>query len=78
VIANILAKDTVLSKEFARNIMKEELKMIMLKAANYCCVIETQAWEPAGLASVFKAIDRIAYNVRQLVKTIHLGEYAEK
>jgi hypothetical protein len=78
VIANMLAKDTVLSKEFARNIMKEELKMIMLKAANYCCVIETQAWEPAGLASVFKAIDRIAYNVRQLVKTIHLGEYAEK
>ena len=78
VIANILAKDAVLSKEFARNIMKEELKMIMLKAANYCCVIETQAWEPAGLASVFKAIDRIAYNVRQLVKTIHLGEYAEK
>jgi hypothetical protein len=78
VIANMLAKDTVLSKEFARNIMEEELKMIMLKAANYCCVIETQVWEPAGLASAFKAIDRIAYNVRQLVKTIHLGEYDEK
>jgi hypothetical protein len=78
VIANMLAKDTILSKEFARNIMEEELKMIMLKAANYCCVIETQAWEPAGLASAFKAIDRIAYHVRQLVKTIHLGEYAEK
>jgi hypothetical protein len=78
VIANMLARDTILSKEFARNIMEEELKMIMLKAANYCCVIETQAWEPAGLASAFKAIDRIAYHVRQLVKTIHLGEYAEK
>jgi hypothetical protein len=78
VIANMLTKDTVLLKEFARNVMKEELKMIMLKAANYCCVIETQAWEPAGLASAFKAIDRIAYNVRQLVETIHLGEYAEK
>lgn len=78
VIANILAKDTILSKEFTRNIMKEELKMIMLKAANYCCVIETQTWEPAGLASAFKTIDRIAQNVRQLVKTIHLGEYTEK
>jgi hypothetical protein len=78
VIANMLTKDIILSNEFTRDIMKEELKMIMLKAANYCCVIETQAWEPAGLASVFKAIDRIAYNVRQLVKTIHLGEYAEK
>ena len=32
VIANMLAKDTILSKEFTRNIMKEELKMIMLKA----------------------------------------------
>ena len=78
VIANILAKDTVLLKEFAGNIMKEELKMIMLKAANYCCIIETQAWEPVGLASAFKVIDRIAYNARQLLKTIHLGEYVEK
>lgn len=78
VIANMLAKDTILSKEFTRNIMKDELKMIMLKAANYCCVIETQAWEPAGLALAFKAIDRIAHNVRQLVKTIHLGEYTEQ
>jgi hypothetical protein len=78
VIANMLAKDAILSKEFVKNIMKEELKMIMLKAANYCCIIETQAWEPAGLASAFKALDRIAYNVRQLIQTIHLGEYAEK
>ncbi len=78
VIANMLARDMILSKEFVKNIMKEELRMIMLKAANYCCVIETQAWEPAGLASAFKAIDRIAYNVRQLIQTIHLGEYAER
>ena len=78
VIANMLAKDAILSKEFVKNIMKEELKMIMLKAANYCCIIETQAWEPAGLASAFKALDRIAYNVRQLIQTIHLGEHAEK
>jgi hypothetical protein len=78
VIANMLANDAVLSKDFARNIMKEELKRIIIKAANYCCVIETQAWEPAGLMSAFPTIDRIGYNVRQLVKTIHLGDYAEK
>jgi hypothetical protein len=78
VIANMLSKDTVLLKEFTANIMKEEFKMIILKAANYCCIIETQAWEPAGLASAFKVIDRIAYNARQLLKTIHLGEYVEK
>jgi hypothetical protein len=58
--------------------MKEELKSIMIKAANYCCVIETQTWEPAGLASAFPTIDRIGYNVRQLAKTIRLGDYAEK
>lgn len=78
VIANMLAKDVVLSKDFARNIMKEELKSITIKAANYCCIIETQTWEPAGLASAFSAIDLIGYNVRQLVKRIHLGDYAEK
>jgi hypothetical protein len=78
VIANMLAKDTILSNDFTINIMKEELKRITIEAANYCCVIETQTWEPAGLAEVFSAIDRIGYNVRQLLKRIHLGDYAQK
>jgi hypothetical protein len=74
VVSNILAKDATLSGEFASNIMKEEVKKITLKAANYCCIIETRAWEPAGVASAFRIIDRIALDVRKLVKTIHLGE----
>jgi hypothetical protein len=78
VIASMLAKDTILSNDFTINIMKEELKRITIEAANYCCVIETQIWEPAGLAEVFSAIDRIGYNVRQLLKRIHLGDYAQK
>lgn len=78
VIANMLAKDTTLSNDFAGNIMKEELKRISIEAANYCCVIKTHAWEPAGLAEAFSAIDRIAYNVRQLLKRIHLGDYGQK
>ncbi|MDP9015958.1 MAG: hypothetical protein M3M87_04280 [Thermoproteota archaeon] len=78
VIANMLAKDTTLSNDFAGNIMKEELKRISIEAANYCCVIKTQAWEPAGLAEAFSAIDRIGYNVRQLLKRIHLGDYGQK
>lgn len=78
VIANVLAKDAVLSEEFASNVMKEEVKRITVKAANYCCIIETRAWEPSGLASAFKTIDRIAYNIRRLVKSIHLGEYVDK
>jgi hypothetical protein len=78
VIADTLAKDTTLSEEFARNVMKEEVKMITVKPANYCCIIETRAWEPAGLASAFRTIDRIAHDIRRLVKTIHLGEYVDK
>ena len=78
VIADMLTKDNVLSEEFSRNIMKEEVKGITVKASNYCCIIETRAWEPAGLAMAFKTIDRIAHNVRRLVKTIHFGEHVEK
>ena len=78
VIANMLAKDTALSNDFTGNIMKEELKRISIEAANYCCVIKTQAWEPAGIAEAFSAIDRIGYNVRQLLKRIHLGDYGQK
>lgn len=76
-VASMLAKDATLSSEFAKNIMKEEVKRISLKAANYCCVIETRAWDPSGLASAFTVIDRIAYDVRRLIKTIHLGEDAK-
>jgi predicted transcriptional regulator len=78
IVADILAKDTELSREFANNIMKEEVKNITLKAANYACIIETRAWEPVGIASAFAIIDRIAYDVRQLIKSIHLGENFDK
>jgi hypothetical protein len=76
VISNILAKDKILSDEFSRSIMKEEVKRITLQASNYCCVIETRAWDPAGLASSFGIVDRIAFDVRKLIKSIHLGEKA--
>src|SRR5262245_51861770 len=60
VIADTLAKDTLLFEEFTRNLMKEEVKGIRVKASNYCCVVETRAWEPSGLASAFSIIDRVA------------------
>jgi hypothetical protein len=50
------------------------VKRITLKASNYCCVIETRAWDPAGLAASFDVVDRIALDVRKLIKAIHLGE----
>ena len=74
VIATLLAKDNILSGEFSRWIMNEEVKKVTLTASNYCCVIESRAWDPAGLASCFGVIDRIALNVRKLIKSVHLGE----
>ena len=74
IVANILAKDAALSEEFSKSIMKEEVKRITLKASNYCCVIETRTWGAAGLAPAFKVLDRIALDVRRLIKSIHLGE----
>ena len=76
IVADILAKDTALSEEFSRSIMKEEVKKVTLKASNYCCVIETRTWDAAGLAPAFKVLDRIALDVRRLIKSIHLGENA--
>ncbi|HKU50308.1 MAG TPA: hypothetical protein VJP79_10175 [Nitrososphaera sp.] len=74
VVATILAKDEKLSEDFSKSIMNEEVKRITLKASNYCCVIETRTWDPAGIASSFDIIDRIAFDVRKLIKSIHLGE----
>ena len=77
VISTILAKDSTLSDEFSKSIMKEEVKRITLRASNYCCVIETGAWDPAGIASVFGIAERVGAHVRKLVKQVHFGENAD-
>lgn len=74
VLSNLLAKDAELSTEFAKNIMKEEAKRIHVRAHNYCCVVETSVWDPAGLASVFGIMDRMAMHTRKLMKQVHFGE----
>ena len=74
----MLAKDAVLSKDFARNIMKEELKRIIIKGSKLLLRHRNTGMGAGGLASAFPTIDLIGYNVKQLVKTIHLGDYAEK
>jgi hypothetical protein len=74
IISDILVKDPLVSEDFVNNIMKEEVKNIRLRVTNYACIIETRTWEPLELASIFRMIDRIAYNVQQLIKAIHLGE----
>ncbi|MEO9294846.1 MAG: hypothetical protein ABI347_04520 [Nitrososphaera sp.] len=74
VLSTLLAKDAELSAELAKNIMKEEVKRINVKARDYCCIIETGVWDPAGLASVFGMVDRIGAHVRKLLKQVHFGE----
>jgi hypothetical protein len=73
-LAQILTADNILYARFTKNIMKEEVRKISVRVANYACIVETQVWEPSGLASVYDVIDRIGLNIRELLKRIHLGE----
>ena len=74
ILADILTADNILCAYFTKNIMKEEVRKISVKVANYACIIETQVWEPIGLASIYDVIDRIALNIKELLKRIHLGD----
>jgi hypothetical protein len=73
-LAQILTADNILYARFTKNIMKEEVRKISVRVANYACIVETQVWEPSGLASIYDVIDRIGLNIRELLKRIHLGE----
>jgi len=73
VLADILANDSILYNSFAANIMKEEIRKISIKVANFACVIETRTWEVDGLASIYNVIDRIGLKVKELLKQVQLG-----
>jgi hypothetical protein len=73
-LAQILTADNILYARFTKNIMKEEVRKISVRVANYACIVETQVWEPSGLASIYDVIDRIGLNIRELLKRIHLGD----
>ena len=73
-LAQILTADNILYARFTKNIMKEEVRKISVRVANYACIVETQVWEPSGLASIYDVIDRIGLNVRELLKLVHLGD----
>jgi hypothetical protein len=74
VLSNLLSSDAELLGELAKNIMMEECKRINIRVHNYCCIIETCVWDPAGFASVFGIMDRIAMHARKLIKQVHFGE----
>jgi hypothetical protein len=73
-LADILTRDTFLRDSFTENIVKEEIRKISVKVANFACIIETHIWEPSGLVSIFPVIDQIGLNIKRLLKQIHLGE----
>jgi hypothetical protein len=74
ILADILTGDNILYGYFTKNIMKEEVRKISVKVANYACIVETQVWEPSGLASIYDMIDRIGLNIKELLKRVHLGD----
>jgi hypothetical protein len=77
VLSALLTQDAELAAELAKNIMREEAKRINVRARDYCCVIETGAWDPAGIASIFGIVDRIGAHARKLLKQVHYGEDME-
>jgi hypothetical protein len=73
VLSDILANDSILYNSFATSIMKEEIRKLSVKVANFACVIETRTWEVNGLVSIYKVIDRIGFKVKELLKQVQLG-----
>ena len=67
----------MLYDSFVKSIMKDEVRNISIKVANYACIIETRAWEPEGLTSIYDIIDRIGSNVKELLKQVHLGDASQ-
>ncbi|MEO9319946.1 MAG: hypothetical protein ABI361_04670 [Nitrososphaera sp.] len=74
VLADLLSKDEQITREYSQNIMKEEVRKLSVHVSDYCCVIESRAWDPMGTASIFGIVDRMAMHVRKLIKIVHLGE----
>lgn len=78
VLSTYLAKDAELTRVLEQSISREEVKRLKVKAHDYCCIIETGVWDPAGLVSVFSIIDMMAMHTRKLLKQVHFGEYVDR
>lgn len=78
VLSTYLAKDADLTRALEQSITREEVKRLKVKAHDYCCIIETGVWDPAGLAAVFSIIDTMAAHTRRLLKQVHFGEDADR
>lgn len=76
-LSHFLARDDAVLRSIELIPAGEEFAKLFVRAADFCCIIQTQVWEPSGLISIYPLIDRIGYNIRNLLKILHLGETAE-
>lgn len=78
VLSTYLSKDEELTRALAQRITREEVKRLRVKAHDYCCIIETGVWDPAGLAEIFWIMDMMAKHTRMLLKEVHFGENLDR
>jgi len=76
-LSHYLAKDDAISASIARIPPGEEFAKLFVRPADFCCIIQTQVWEPLGLVSVYPLINQIGMNIKNLLKLVHLGERTE-
>jgi hypothetical protein len=77
VLADILTNDITLYDFLVKNIMKEEIRKMSVKVANYACIIETRVWDTLDIASIYQVIDIIGFKIKELLEQVHLGEESE-
>jgi hypothetical protein len=76
-LSHYLARDDAISDSIARIPPGEEFAKLFIRAADFCCIIQTQVWEPSGLVTVYPLINQIGSNIKNLLKLVHLGEATE-
>jgi hypothetical protein len=76
-LSHYLAQDEYISESISKIPTGEEFAKLFVRAADFCCIIQTQVWEPLGLISVYPLISQIGDNIKKLLKLVHLGEPTE-
>ncbi|MGA7367709.1 MAG: hypothetical protein WBX01_01150 [Nitrososphaeraceae archaeon] len=76
-LSHYLAGDDAISASIARIPPGEEFAKLFVRPADFCCIIQTQVWEPLGIVSIYPLINQIGMNIKNLLKLVHLGETTE-
>jgi hypothetical protein len=76
-LSHCLAKDDSISECISKIPPGEEFAKLFVRPADFCCIIQTQVWEPIGLIPVYPLIKQIGNNIKNLLKLVHLGESME-